>query len=732
MNVLAPKPVSRRGMLKASLAAGGGLLIGLCLGSTASAAQFMTRATPMPPPDFDGDFEPNAFIRIDPKGVITFIMRNTECGQGIYTGASTLLAEELEVGMDQIQVEAAPPNLKLYSDPLLGEQATGGSASIRGSWKPLREAGAAARMMLVAAAAAQWKVDPSACKADRGAVHGPAGQTLSYGDLANDAAKQGVPTQVALKPASEFKLIGTSPRRLDTPAKVNGTSVYGMDIQVPGMKIGTVAASPVLGGKLLRIDEAAARTVPGVRDVVQLTDVVAVIGDHMWAAIKGMQAANPVWDDGPNGHADTQSLVAHLARDSEQEGVVAKTLGDVDGAIKGAATKLNAVYQLPFLAHAPMEPINTTIHVRPDGAEVWVGTQVPVRAQMTVAKETGLPQESVRVYNQFMGGAFGRRLDVDSVTQAARIAKHVPYPVKLIWTREEDIQHDLYRPYYYDKVSAGLDAQGNVTGWFHRTTGSSVMARWAPLGMAEGGKLDPDAVEGSADTPYEFPAHQVAWVRSEPSAVETLWWRGVGPTHNVFVIESFMDELAAAAQQDPIVFRRKLLTKNPRALAVLDLVSQKSSWNEKLPAGRGRGIALQYAFQTYMATVLEVEVGSDNEVQLIKADVAVDCGPVVNPDTLTAQVQGGLIFGLSMALYSEITLTNGRVDQSNFHDYRILRIDEAPKVEVHIVQNPGGEIGGIGETGTVAAAPALANAIFAATGKRLRRIPFGTGQLASS
>ena len=448
--------------------------------------------------------------------------------------------------------------------------------------------------------------------------------------------------------------------------------------------------------------------------------------------MKGLQAANPVWDDGPNAQTDTQSLIAHLAKDSEQEGFVAAQTGDVDAAIKGSASRFDVVYQLPFLAHAPMEPINTTIHVRPDGADVWVGTQVPVRAQMTVARETGLPQDSVQVYNQFMGGAFGRRLDIDSITQAARIAKHVPYPVKLIWTREEDIRHDLYRPYYYDRISAGLDASGNVTGWSHRTTGSSVMARWAPPGMQEGGKLDPDTVEGSADTPYEFPTHKVAWVRSEPGALTTAWWRGVGPTHNIFVMESFMDELAAAAKQDPIAFRRKLLTKSPRALHVLDLAAQKSNWGQALPAGRGRGVALQYAFQTYMATVLEVEVGSDGEVQLIKADVAVDCGPVVNPDTLKAQVQGGLIFGLSMALYSEITLTKGRVDQSNFHDYRILRIDESPQVEVHIVHNPDDVIGGIGETGTVAAAPVLANAIFAATGRRLRRIPFGTGQLTSS
>ena len=726
-------PVSRRSLLKVSLAAGGGLLVGMRLVSTAYADTLLTRATPTSPPDFNGDFEPNAFIRVDPKGAVTFIMRNTEVGQGIYTSASMLIAEEMEVGLDQITVEAAPPNLKLYTDPLLEEQATGGSASIRGSWKPLREAGATARVMLIAAAAQRWNVDASACSASRAMVrHDASGRTLGYGDLADDAAKQTVPTNVALKPQSQFKLIGTSPRRLDTPAKVNGTSVFGIDIKVPGMKIGTVAASPVKGGRLVSINEKAARAVPGVRDIVRLDDVVAVTGDHMWAAMKGLQAAAPVWDDGPNAHVDTNAMIAQLDHDSQQEGYVAKRLGDADGAIKGAATQHEALYQLPFLAHAPMEPMNTTIHVRPDGADVWVGTQVPVRAQMTVAKETGLPQESVNVYNQFMGGAFGRRLDVDSVTQAARIAKHLPYPVKLIWTREEDIQHDLYRPYYYDRISAGLDGSGNVVGWAHRVTGSSVLARWAPPGMQDGGKLDPDTVEGSADTPYEFPAMKVAWVQSEPTALTTLWWRGVGPTHNIFVIESFMDELAAAAKQDPIAFRRKLLAKSPRALGVLDLVSQKSGWGGKLEAGRGRGVAMQFAFQTYMATVLEVAVGDDGEVQLIKADVAVDCGPVVNPDTLAAQVQGGLIFGLSMALYNEITLTRGRVDQSNFHDYRVMRIDEAPQIDVHVVHNPNDQIGGIGETGTVAAAPALANAIFAATGRRLRRIPFGTGQLASS
>ena len=337
--------------------------------------------------------------------------------------------------------------------------------------------------------------------------------------------------------------------------------------------------------------------------------------------------------------------------------------------------------------------------------------------------------DKVVVHNQYMGGAFGRRLDVDSVIQAARIAKHVDYPVKLIWTREEDMQHDYYRPYYYDRVSGGLNADGGITGWTHRTTGSSVMARWAPPGMKMGGKLDPDTVECSVETPYDLPVHQVEWVRSEPAALTTAWWRGVGPTHNVFIVESFIDELAAAAGKDPLVFRRGLLAKNPRALAVLNLAAEKAGWSSPMAPGVGRGIALQFAFGTYLATVLEIEVSKAGDIRLLKANAAVDCGPVVNPNTVEAQIQGGLIFGLTMALYSEITVTSGRVDQSNFHDYRMMRINEAPEIAVHIVHNPDVKIGGMGETGTAIASPALANAIYAATGRRLRRIPFATGQL---
>jgi len=503
---------ARRDFLKVSAAAGGGLLIGWRFVPRARASDSHNASA--------AGFAPNAFVRIDPAGTITLIMSHTEFGQGIYTSASMLIAEELEVGLDQITLEAAPPNRALYTDPLLGDQATGGSTSTMSGWVPLRQAGAVARTLLIQAAASQWRVDPATCTAARGTVtHTGSGRSLSYGQLADEAARLPVPKDVKLKDPSQFTLIGHSQKRLDTPAKVNGTMQFGIDVQVPGMKFGTVAASPVFGGKLRRIDAAAARAVPGVRDVVQLDDVVAVIGDHMWAAITGLRAAAAEWDDGPQAHVSTQSLIQALADASNAPGVTAKSVGDADRAIDGAAKRLDAVYQLPFLSHAPMEPINTTIFIRPDGADVWVGTQVPARAQDAVMKVTGLKADQVALHNHYIGGAFGRRLEEDSVFQAARIAKDLGYPVKLVWTREEDIQHDMYRPYYYDKISAGLDAHGNIVGWSHRVTGSSVTARYAPEGMKENGKLDPDAVEAAAETPYDFPAQLTQYVRSEPAGV---------------------------------------------------------------------------------------------------------------------------------------------------------------------------------------------------------------------
>jgi len=713
--------IHRRDILRASLFASGGLLLGFSLNVAGSR---LARAAGAAAPS------PTAFIRIGADNSITLIMPDTECGQGIWTSAAMLIAEELEVGMDQIKLMPAPPDAALYASPLLGEQATGGSTSIIADWTRLREAGARARMMLIQAAASKWHVDPATCHAAAGVVHhDESGISATYGELAEAANALPVPGKVDLKPFSAFELIGTSQKRLDTPGKVNGSAVYGIDVQVPGMKIGTVAACPVIGGTLAAIDEDAARRVPGVRDVVKLSNAVAVIGDHFWAAKQGLAAAAPRWNEGPNAGVNSHDIIAGLAEATLNPGVVARDDNDAPGKIAGALTKVEAVYQLPFLSHAPMEPINTTLHIRPDGADLWVGTQVPVRAQAVVAKAAGLKPEQVAVHNYMMGGAFGRRLDVDSIEQAAAIAVKLGYPVKLIWSREEDITHDLFRPRYYDRLSAGLDASGKLIAWTHRVGGSSVMARWLPEGMKGG--LDPDAVEGATETPYDVPAIKVDYVRHESPGVITAWWRGVGPTHNVFVVEGFIDECAAAAGKDPVEFRRAHLQKNPRALAVLNLAAEKSGWGGKLPPGVGRGVSLQYAFASFLAHVLEVEVTQRGEVRLRRATVAIDCGQRVNPDTITAQIEGGLIFGLSMALYSDITHENGRVQQSNFNNYRMLRIDEAPEIQVFQIDSHESP-GGIGETGTAAASAALANAIYAASGKRLRNLPFGNGALQSA
>ncbi|MEI9916963.1 MAG: molybdopterin cofactor-binding domain-containing protein [Methylovirgula sp.] len=464
------------------------------------------------------------------------------------------------------------------------------------------------------------------------------------------------------------------------------------------MRFGTVAITPVKGGKLASMDEAAARRVPGVHDVIRNDegDAIAVIGDHMWAAKQGLEALNLKWDAGENGDVTLETIISTMDRASHNEGVVAKKEGDAAAAIKGAATQLSAIYQSPFLSHSPMEPLNCTLHIRPDSAEIWLGTQVPVRAQKAVASVAGLPQDKVTVYNQLMGGAFGRRLDIDSVEVAASIAKHVSYPVKLVWTREEDLRHDYYRPYYYDRVAAGLDANGKLVGRTHRVTGPSILARWAPPAFKNG--LDDDAVLCAAETPYEIPNEYVDYVRDEPRAMNTSWWRGVGPTHNLFVVESFIDELAHAAKQDPVEFRRGMLKKNPRALAVLNLAAEKSGWGSPLSRGTGRGVELQFAFGSYLCCVLEVEVTPPGEISVRRAVVAIDCGMTVNPDTVQAQIQGGLILGLGTAMYNEITLTGGAIDQSNFHDYRAMRINEAPKIEVYQIRN-GEKPGGIGETG---------------------------------
>jgi isoquinoline 1-oxidoreductase subunit beta len=710
--------LSRRSFLEVGAAAGGGLLLSLKL------------------PFANGDAEAagadgaalNAFIRIGGDSRIVMTMPYVEMGQGTYTSIPMLIAEELEVDLKQVRLEHAPPNEKLYGNPLLGGiQATGNSNAIRAAWQPMRQAGATARTMLVAAAAKRWRVDPASCRARSGEVlHEPTGKRLKYGQLVADAARLPVPENVALKPAQDFKLIGTAAKRLDAPSKVNGTAVYGIDVRPPGVKIATLAQSPVFGGRVKNVDDAAAKAVKGVRQIVRLDDAVAVVADHMGAAKKGLAALVIEWDDGPHAKLGTDDIVRDLELATQKPGAVAQNIGDTDKAMAGAATKIEAIYQVPFLAHATMEPMNCTVHVRKDGCEVWLGNQVLGRAQAAAAQTAGLPLDKVVVHNHLIGGGFGRRLEVDGVIRAVEIAKHVDGPVKVVWTREEDIQHDMYRPCFFDRISAGLDEKGMPVAWHHRFAGSSIIARWAPPLFANG--VDPDTTEGAINLAYTIPNLHVEYQRVEPPGIPTAFWRSVGPSHNVFVTESFLDELAAAAKQDAVAYRRALLDKSPRARAVLDLAAEKAGWGKPLPEGVGRGIALQSVFATYMAQVAEVEVSKDGAVRVRRVVCALDCGTVVNPDTVQAQIQSAIMFGITAALYGEITLKDGRVEQSNFDSYQMLRINEAPAIEIHIVQSQESP-GGMGEAGTSLIVPAVTNAIFAATGKRLRKLPVDTTAL---
>jgi isoquinoline 1-oxidoreductase beta subunit len=556
--------------------------------------------------------------------------------------------------------------------------------------------------------------------------HRASGRSLAYGALA-DAANGTPPANPPLKTPGEFRLIGKPLKRLDTPAKVNGSEIYGIDVMLPGLKFATIAASPTFGGKVGHVDDGAAKAIPGVRQVVVLDDMVAVIGDHMWAAKQGLDALDVNWDPGPNGNVDSAQVWREIKKASEQNGLVAKKLGDADKAL-GKGDKFEAQYELPFLAHATMEPINCTVHLTPGACELWLGTQIAARVQSTAAKVAGVPLDRVTVHNQLIGGGFGRRLEPDMVVKAIRVAQHVDSPIKVVWTREEDIQHDIYRPVYYDRLSATLK-DGRIDGWHHRVTGSSVVARWLPPAFTGNHNIDFDTVDSAIDIPYAIPHLRVEVVRCEPPAVPTGFWRGVGPNNNVFAIESFIDELARKANKDPVEFRRAMLTKTPRLLAALDLAAEKSGWGSPLPPRHGRGVSCQVSFASFIATVAHVEVAPEGEVKLHRLTTAVDTGIAVNPDTIVAQLQGGMIFGATAALFGEITIDKGRVQQSNFHDYRMLRINEAPAIDVHLIKS-GEPPGGIGETGTTTAPPAIRNAIYAATGIALRRLPIDRDVLA--
>jgi isoquinoline 1-oxidoreductase beta subunit len=713
----ATTPLTRRQFLQVGSAAGGGLLVGFLLPSVSVDAAGHSR---------DKTFSPDAYIKIDRAGNIVLTIPQVEMGQGIYTSLAMILAEELDAAFDRVSIEAAPPNDALYKNPLLGFQVTGGSTSVRAFWTPMRQAGAQARALLVQAAAAHWRVDPATCSTANSEVsHESSRRHLSYGALVGLAAQLTPSGNVTLKASNQFRLIGQSAKRLDTPDKVNGKALFGIDAMPPGVKIATLAACPVFGGKVASVDDADARAISGVRQIVVLEDLVAVVADHMWAAMQGLRAVKVTWNEGANAHVTTRQVLDELVAASSHTGAVAKSVGD--GAIVDRSDLIEATYHVPFLAHAPMEPMNCTAHVTENSCEIWVGNQVISRAQAIAAKITGLPLAKVSIHNHLIGGGFGRRLEVDGIAKAVRIAQKVDGPVKVIWTREEDIQQALYRPFYYDKLAARLSHK-RIDAWSHRIIGSSILARWAPPAFVNG--LDKDAVDGAVDLPYDVPNIHIEYVRCEPPAVPTCFWRGVGPAHNSFVIESFVDELAHAAGLDSLQFRRNQLTGSPRLLACLEMAAQMASWGKPLPPRTGRGVSVQAAFGTFLATIAEAEVDNDGEVKVRRIVCAVDCGIPVNPNTIAAQLEGGVIFGLTAALHGEITVERGRVQQSNFNNYRMMRINETPQIEVHVMESHAAP-GGVGEPGTAAVAPALANALFAATGVRLRHLPIDRNALAA-
>src|SRR5471032_3082858 len=708
------------------------LLAGGLAGSVLLAFHLPVRAAdrPVQKPDADGAFAPNAFIRIDGAGKTTLIMPQVEMGQGIYTAVAMILAEELDADYASVSLKHAPLNDKLYGNPTFGIQVTGNSNSVRAFWMRLRKAGAATRAMLVQAAAAQLGVEPGSCSTANGQVsHAASGRALSYGALADAASRQTPPQEPKLKDPKDFVLVGKPLKRLDTPDKANGKAVYGIDTMLPGLTFATLAACPVFDGKVGKVDDSAAKKIPGVRQVVVLDDLVSVVAAHMRTAKKGLEALDVTWNEGANAAVNSRQVWEDLRAASTKDGVVAKSAGDI---ANGLATgeKVEAAYELPFLAHATMEPLNCTVRLTPDSCEIWTGTQVMTRAQSEAARAAGLPIEKVTVNNHVLGGGFGRRLEADMVFAAVRIAKEVAKdgggPIKVVWTREEDIQHDIYRPVYRDTISASLSG-GKIVGWKYRVTGSAILARWLPPAFQKG--IDIDAIDSAADMPYDIPNLRVEYVRAEPPAAPTGFWRGVGPNNNVFAIECFMDELARKAGKDPVDFRRSMLANQPRFVAALNLAAEKSNWGQPLPARVGRGVCLQPSFASFIATVVEAEIDEQGEVSLRRVTSAVDTGIAVNPDTVMAQLEGGLIFGLTAALYGEITIAKGRVQQSNFHDYRMLRIDQTPPIDIHLIKS-GEAPGGIGETGVTAGPPALRNAIYAATGVALRRLPIDRALIA--
>jgi isoquinoline 1-oxidoreductase beta subunit len=683
-------------------------------------------------PRVDGSFTPNAWVRIGSDGSVLLTVDKSEMGQGSQTGLAMILAEELEADWSLVRLGPVPENPAGWSRRM----STGGSTAIRTSWDPLRKAGATAREMLITAAAATWEVERTTCRAEQGAVtHTPTKRRLEYGKLAARAATLPVPTDVALKDPRDFRLLGTRTPRLDTPVKVDGSAVFGIDVKVPGMLIASIERCPVFGGTLQRYGAARAKTLPGVRAVVALEPSpwtsqsgawatgcaagIAVVADTYWHAVQGRRALEIEWNEGTSGSLGSDAIRAEFARLAEQAGVEARKTGDPPSALAGAATRVEAIYEVPFLHHATMEPMNCTAHVRADECEVWAPTQNQTRAQEVAAELTGLAKERVRVHTTFLGGGFGRRLESDFVSEAVRLSKAMGAPVKVIWSREDDVQHGFYRPATYNKLAAGLDAAGTPVAWTHRIVAPPILLKFGPLNKG----IDRTLIDGAANLPYAVPHLLVDQVAAD-LPVPRGFWRSVGISQNAFVTECFFDEVAAAAAKDPFELRRQLLHDKPRHRRTLELAAERAGWGTPLPPGQGRGIAIAEWDPTVCAQVAEVSVAADGSVRVHRVVCAVDCGPTVNLGQIEAQLQGGIVYGLTAALYGEITIERGRVKQSNFTDYPMLHLNEMPVVEVHVVPSADKQ-GGIGEPSVGPIAPAVANAIFAASGKRVRKLPIG-------
>ena len=734
--------LDRRSFLKTSAAAGTGLWIGFHLpASNAQENETAAKQEKKPPNPL------NAWVHVSPDNHVILIVGKSEMGQGIMTTLPMILAEELSLDWKTVRIQQAP------TDPAIYDLGTGGSGSVAGSYLPLRRAGAAAREMFITAAAQHWNVNPDTCVAkDGGILHGARKNFLTYGELAEAAAKLPVPDfkTVPLKNSSDFTIVGHDVRRYEGTEKINGAAKFGIDSRVPGLQYAVIARCPIFGGKLKSFDAARAKAVPGVIDVFPVDPVgssaftaggVVVVADSSWAAIQGRKALQVSWDQGPNAPESSDSLRQQFLANAAQPGKVVRNDGDADAAISSATKKVDVVYEFPFAAHATMEPMNCTVHIRPDGAEAWVPTQAPQWAQDVIAGVSGLPRDSVIVHTTLMGGGFGRRYMGDFVMEAAQVAKVTHKPIMVLWTREDDMQHDFYRPASYHHLSGAVDTDGNLAAWKHFQTSTSIDAMWSPKG-----KETPENSEFATAIfiPYQTPNYRIEYTVAQ-SAVPRAWWRSVEHSTSGFVVESFVDELAAAAGADPLAFRLRLIGddrtipdfSNPkegkplvtsRLKGVLNLAAHQAPWGKPLPKGHAQGIATYYSFESYTACVAEVSV-ENRAIKVHRLVYAVDCGRPINPNGVAAQVEGAAIYGLSAALYDAITIRDGRVEQSNFNDYAMPRIAATPQTEVYVVPS-NEEPTGIGEPGLPVVVPAICNAVFAATGKRLRRFPIRNEDLA--